>query len=170
MANPFARWLLGSEERDRQKRIDALLAENADLRREIAESRWLMGQWQEEVKTARAGFGNHIDDAVASKLAYLFHELADPLVDLLEQRRRAVDAGPEGAPLVRFADELLSSMEKFGLRPLGEPGSTVAFDDALHDIDAPEVDRPGSGAPVVLLGYGLLFRDRVIRRAAARVL
>lgn len=157
----WSRWLARSRGADslaprptERERERALLLEREELVQELAENRFLMEQWREEVLRARAALTGHIDDAVDAKLGYLLVDLSEPAAELL--------SAPAGAPIEPSSlAALLAVLRTYGLQPVGAVGERVAFDPDRHE---PGGAVPAAGAPVDVIRVGIAFKDRPLRK------
>lgn len=162
--SPFlGRWFRSDRSGD-ARRLQALEREAGELRRELAENNFLMNQWREELTRARAGFSNHIDDAVTDRVGYLLLELAPMLAAIAGLARdpeawRNADMGDVTAWVER-TDQVL---RKFGVESQAAPGAQLAFDPAWHECVA---GRASAGEPVRVRTPAYAYQGRVLVKAA----
>ncbi|MBL8767873.1 MAG: nucleotide exchange factor GrpE [Planctomycetes bacterium] len=162
--SPFlGRWFR-SDRSDDAQRIAALEREASHLRDELAENRFLMNQWREELTRARAGFSNHIDDAVHDRVGHLLTELAPMLAAIAGLARdpgawRDADMGDVAAWVERTSQVL----RKYGVETMATPGASLPFDPAWHEC---VVGRANDGQTVVVRTPAYAYQGRVLVKAA----
>lgn len=166
--SPFlGRWFKANRSDD-AKRVAELEHEAEQLRRELAENLFLMNQWREELTRARAGFSNHIDDAVSDRVGHLLTELAPMLAAIAGLAR---DAGAwrdaDMGDVTAWVERTEQVLRKYGVETLATPGTEVAFDAAWHECVA---GRASAGAPVRVRTPAYAYQGRVLVKAAVAAL
>lgn len=110
------------------------------------------------------------DRAVASVIEALL-----PVMDDIHSAREHGDLG-EGTPLRAIADKLEGTLERFGVRRVGEVGDV--FDPTLHEAlmhlpaDSPGVDLPEDATEMTIVQViqpGFVVNERVVRAARVAV-
>ncbi len=164
MAGFLKRWLAGGDGGGRSDaaRVAALERELAEAARELAENRWLMSQWQEELKRARGGTGQHVDDAVRAKLGWFIRDIGEPLAELAS----SLPPAPGTAAARRAFDGLAGALAPYGVAVDGAVGEVVPFDEGRHEVAGANI---AAGTPVRTLRPGVRVGDDwVVKRRVAR--
>lgn len=162
--SPFlGRWFR-SDRSPAAERLAALEREAELLRQELAENRFLMNQWREELTRARAGFSNHIDDAVHDRVGQLLTELSPMLAAIAGLARdpaawRDADMGDVTA----WVERTERVLRKFGVETMATPGTEVPFDTAWHECVA---GRAEANQRVLVRTPAYAYQGRVLVKAA----
>lgn len=160
----------GAESLDDASAAEPLSAEDAALL--DAAERDLVAEMRSDMLRAQAelvNFRTRVERDRAANRDAAIAEVIRALLPSLDDLTRAEKHGDlEGSPLELVATKLRGSLEKFGLRRVGEVGET--FDPNLHEavVQVPSAEATAQTVADVI-EYGYALGERLIRAAKVAV-
>jgi molecular chaperone GrpE (heat shock protein) len=146
------------------EQLARLRAQVAGLEMDLGERDQRLEQMKAEYARLKEAREHAAGDAALEQLAKLFKKLAVPLANLaalggLARAGREVDAGD----LLQLLDSVVKELGRAGLESIGQVGSQVPFDSAIHQRMSGGTVSDGLAVTVCLPGYR--FADRVLLKA-----
>jgi molecular chaperone GrpE (heat shock protein) len=143
-----------------------LLRTIQELRLELAESQASLARLRQTVAEQRAGAEARLQRSLQAEMESLLLQAAAPAVQLLTQAHllEAENQTVKASDVLRVARRLLGVFLERGLEPLGEIGTTVAFDPDLHQA-LQAGWQPKVGQAVRIRLPGMAYGGRLLHRA-----